>query len=149
MTFKTIVCYLWGRSLIPGSAVQHYNTPMNKARSIKKWKRFSQFAVKELDWPAQSPDPNPIQDLWDSLKHRRRTKHQEINLTALERKSLQPGPKSFGITSQKSGGYCSSKLMPMVLVVWYRHLSVITLVIPLLVCHHHQTNIWVMTKYLN
>lgn len=27
---------------------------MHKARSIKKW--FPQFVVKELDWPAQSPD---------------------------------------------------------------------------------------------
>jgi hypothetical protein len=29
-----------------------------KARSIEKW--FVEIGVEELDWPAQSPDLNPI-----------------------------------------------------------------------------------------
>lgn len=26
-------------------------------------------SVEELDWPAQTPDLNPIQCLWDELEH--------------------------------------------------------------------------------
>jgi hypothetical protein len=37
---------------------QHGNDPVHKARSIQKW--FVNIGVEDLDWPAQSPDLNPI-----------------------------------------------------------------------------------------
>ena len=40
---------------------QHDNASMRKARSIQKW--FVAIGVEELDWPAQSPDLNPIEEL--------------------------------------------------------------------------------------
>jgi hypothetical protein len=42
---------------------QHDNTPVDKPRSIQKW--FVEIGVKELDWPAQSPDLNPNDHLSD------------------------------------------------------------------------------------
>ena len=50
----------------------HDCAPVYKARSIKTW--MSQFGVEELDWPAQSPDLNPIEHLWDELKWRLRAR---------------------------------------------------------------------------
>jgi hypothetical protein len=51
---------------------QHDNAPMHKARPIQKW--FVKIGVEELDCSAQSPDLNPIKQLWDELEHRLRAK---------------------------------------------------------------------------
>ncbi|KAK3562215.1 hypothetical protein QTP86_030348, partial [Hemibagrus guttatus] len=51
---------------------QHDCTPVHKARSIKTW--MSEFGVEELDWPARSPDLNPIEHLWDELEWRLRAR---------------------------------------------------------------------------
>ena len=44
----------------------HDNASVHKARSIQKW--FVEISVEELDWPAQSPDLNPIKHIWDELE---------------------------------------------------------------------------------
>jgi len=35
---------------------------------------LSEFGVEELDWPAQSPDLNPIEHLWDELVRKLRAR---------------------------------------------------------------------------
>ena len=51
---------------------QHDNTPVHIARSIQRW--FVEIGVEELDWPAQSPDHNPIEHLWDEFERRLRVR---------------------------------------------------------------------------
>jgi hypothetical protein len=61
---------------------QHDNAPCHKARSVREW--FVDNKVPEIGCPAQSPDLNPIEHLWDKLECRLRSRPQHpTSLTAL------------------------------------------------------------------
>ncbi|KAI4876295.1 hypothetical protein NFI96_018085 [Prochilodus magdalenae] len=51
---------------------QHGHTPVHRASSIKT--SVSESGVEELDWPAQSPDLNLTEHLWDGLEQRLRAR---------------------------------------------------------------------------
>ena len=114
---NSVVPTLCGKSLLEGPFLfQHDNAPVHKSRSIQKW--FVEIGVEELDWPAQSPDLNPIEHLWDELERRLRAWPNRptfvpdlTNALVAEWKQVPRSnvPTSSGKPSQTSGGCYSSK----------------------------------------
>ena len=47
---------------------QDDNATPHRARAVRNW--FFQHGVNNMHWPAQSPDANPIENIWDDIGRR-------------------------------------------------------------------------------
>ncbi len=121
-----------------------------QSSSIKKC--FSQFGVEELYWPAQSPDLNPIQHLWDELDCEPDliTQHQcWTSLMLLAEWGANPGSR-FNICwkawNQKSGGrYCSRYRGNICMSTHFWPCGVSTVKHSCMIFMHHRFGLWYQT----
>ncbi|KAL0149804.1 hypothetical protein M9458_054852 [Cirrhinus mrigala] len=87
----TMYCQILGENLLlsaralkmgHGWVFQHDNDPKHTAKATKEW--LKKKHIEALEWPSQSPDLNPTENLWRELKVRV-AKRQPRNLNDLER----------------------------------------------------------------
>jgi transposase len=63
------------------------NAAIHTSRVTKQW--FQDEGIEVLDWPACSPDPNPIENLWGIIVRQVYAQNRQFDSTSDLKKAIQ------------------------------------------------------------
>ncbi|GFW24285.1 transposable element Tcb1 transposase [Trichonephila clavipes] len=82
---------------------QDDNAPCHRAKVVQKW--LKNHTVNRMNWPGQSPDLNPIENLWFKIGYEISNKEQKRYPAVLSRRESISGQSTISFPRDTSMSY--------------------------------------------